>query len=203
MDAQNGWSDSPERSIGRAFDLAQRAYALDETLPDVHALLGALSLIDGDHDAAVAAAEKAVALNPNHATNNALLGMILHNAGRGEEAVLRLKIAMRLSPYYPDWFLSELAWSYLDSDQFEEAIGAFTEYVDREPEAFNRAGAHIGLVLALEHLGREEEARAEVAKALAVFPTTSLTDFVGSSLNKDETAVESAATTLRRLGVPD
>lgn len=170
MDAQNGWSVSPEQSIAQAFAFAQKASALDENSPDVHALMGALAMLGGDFEAAVAAGEKAVALNPNHATNTALLGMILQNGGRPEEAILRLKTAMRLSPYYPNWFLVELAWSYQQSGQNEEAVRAFRQYLARESGATNQARAYIGLALALSKLGREKEARREIAKAKEVFP---------------------------------
>ena len=40
FDAQNGWSDEPDLSFERAASLAEKARALDDELPDVHALQG-------------------------------------------------------------------------------------------------------------------------------------------------------------------
>jgi len=203
MDAQNGWSASAEQSIGRAFALAQTAHALDDSVPDIHALLGALSLITGDFDAAIAAAQRAVALNPNHATNTALLGMILHNAGQAEAAISHLKTAMRLSPHYPNWFLVELAWSYFEAKQYDQAVQAFTQYLEREAGANNKAVAHLGKALTLVHLARETQARAEIARALAVFPKISVRRYLAISRNKSKAGVQRAAAELRRLSLPE
>ena len=87
LDAQYEWSEYPDISFEHAAELAERARALDDELPDVYALQGGIHLYRGEHDAAVASGEKAVALSPSHATNSALLGLFLQNAGRPEEAV--------------------------------------------------------------------------------------------------------------------
>lgn len=203
MDAQNGWSESKEKSIEHSFNQAKKAYALNDSSPDVHALMGAIALIRRDYETAIAEAEKAVSLNTNHATNTALLGMILHNSARAEEAISRLKTAMRLSPYYPNWYLSNLAWAYMGAGQFELAINAFMRYKDREPEPTHKASAYIGMALALDNLGHEEEARSEVVKAAAVFPKISATHFIDGSLHIDQAALEASASTLRRLGLPE
>ncbi len=203
MDAQNGWSASAEQSIELAFALAQTAHALDDSVPDIHALLGALSLITGDFDAAEAAAERAVALNPNHATNTALLGMILHNAGKPEAAISHLKTAMRLSPHYPNWFLADLAWSYSEAKQYDQTVRAFSQYLKREAGANNKAVAHLGKALALVKLARETQAKAEIAAALAVFPKTSVRRYLAVSRKKNRAGVQKAADVLRRLGLPE
>ncbi len=203
MDAQFGWSDSEERSVERALAAAKKARSLDDSVPDVHALLGALALIMGDGDAAVAAGEKAVDLNPNHATNTALLGMILHNSGRPGKAVARLKAAMRLSPYYPNWFLAELAWSYLKSGEPKEAADAFKRYLERGSESDPRSRVRMGLALALDKLGHEKQARAVVAKALVDSPNLTTSFFVLASPEKNHAATQDRAATLRRLGLPN
>ncbi len=203
MDAQSGWSDSPTQSVQLAIENAQEAFALDPVLPDVHALLGAISMLNGDYEQAIAAGERAVALNPNHATNTAILALILNNAGRREEAIARFKSAMRLSPYYSDWFLSELAWAYEGAGQGEQAIAAFSEYIERKPEAVNVAHAHIGIALSLVSLGREDEARAEIVKALEEHPKLTASEFSRDSLTADRASLEQATATLRRLGLPE
>ena len=109
FDAFRGYGQEASKSIAIASSLAQKAIAIDSDFPDVHALQGAIYLLNGRHDEAIASARKAVEYNPNHATNTALLGMMLHNSGELDEAIATFKRAMRLSPYYPDWFLEELA----------------------------------------------------------------------------------------------
>jgi tetratricopeptide (TPR) repeat protein len=203
FDAFRGWSDDPERSIERTAHLVETARALDDALPDVYALEGVLHLIQGRHDAAVAAGEGAVARSPNHATNTALLGMILYNAGRPADAVRTFKRAMRLSPYYPAWFLEILGFSYLDVRQPGAALAAFGQYLERRPDSEHAAHAHVGRALAYQALDQEDAARAEVAKAIEADPKISLERFARLSLKKDRSGMTRGLAVLRRLGLPE
>ena len=65
LDAQHGWQDRTT-SFRRATVLAREALSLDDTLPDVHALVGAIHLYQGKYEEALSSAQKAVELNPNH-----------------------------------------------------------------------------------------------------------------------------------------
>jgi adenylate cyclase len=203
IDAQFGWSDQPELSFERAASIAEKALALDDELPDVYALQGAIHIYRGRYEAAVASGEKSVALNPNHANNTALLAMFLHNAGRLEESINKMKLAMRLSPYYPAWYLEELGFSYLDFGQPADALAALTKFLEREPVGKHAAHAHLGRALAYHALGRDDAARAAVAEAVDVDSTISVTTFGRKSLNKNVEDLEIGISVLRRLGLPD
>jgi adenylate cyclase len=202
-DAFQGWSEDRELSIERASFLAEKARALDDALPDVYALQGTIHLFNREYDEAIEAGEKAVTLNPNHANNTALLAMILQNVGRPQEAIRKFKTAMRLSPYYPAWFLEVLGHTYLDAEQPDEALVAFETFLDREPSATHAAHAHIGRAFAYHALDQDDEARAEVAKAIEADPGISLTRFGQLSLNKDKAGDETALAILRKLGLPE
>jgi tetratricopeptide (TPR) repeat protein len=52
-------------ALDRAFALARKAVELDHMLPEAHAVLGHVVGRRGGHDAAIAAFERAFALNPN------------------------------------------------------------------------------------------------------------------------------------------
>jgi len=203
FDAQHRWSENLELSFEHASFLAEKARALDDALPDVYALQGAIHLFKREYDEAIEAGEKAVAYNPNHATTTALLAMFLHNAGRPEEAIRTYKTAMRLSPYYPAWFLEDLGFTYLDAEQPDEALVALEKFLDRKPAATHVAHAHIGRALAYHVLGQVDEARAEVAKAVEADAGISLAQIAQNSLNKDRARVESALAILRGLGLPE
>jgi adenylate cyclase len=199
----HGWSENQELSLERASFLAEKARALDDALPDVYALQGTIHLLRREYDEAIEAGEKAVAYNPNHATNMAILAMILHNGGRPEEAIRTYKTAMRLSPYYPAWFLEDLGFTYLAAKRPDEALVAFEKFLDRKPAAIHAAHSHLGRALAHHALGQDDEARAEVAKAVEADAEISLTHFGQHSLSKDRAGVESGLATLRRLGLPE
>jgi adenylate cyclase len=203
LDAVHGWSENRERSFERASFLAEKARALDDALPDVYALQGAIHLFKREYDEAIAAGEKAVAYNPNHATNTALLAMTLHNAGRLQDAIRMYKTAMRLSPYYAAWFLEDLGFTYLDAERPDEALVAFEKFLDRKPSAEHAAHAHVGRALAYHALGQDDAARAEVVKAVETDAGISVTNFGQLSLNKNRAEGEGGLAILRRLGLPE
>ena len=203
QDAYHGWSENRGQSIERAATLAEKAQALDDTLPDVHALQGSILLAKKQYVAALTVAEKAVALNPNHSTNTAQLGMILLFAGQPEAAIAKLQTAMRLSPYYPAWFLEVLGFAYFGATQPDEALSAFGKFLEREPGAYHAAHAHVGRALAHHALDRENEARADVAKALTANPEITLKQFGQLLINRNQAEVDALSDTLRRLGMPD
>jgi adenylate cyclase len=202
-DAFHRWSENRELSLERASFLAEKARALDDALPDVYALQGAIHLLKREYDEAIEAGEKAVAYNPNHGTNTALLALILNSAGRPKEAIRKFKTAMRLSPYYPGWFLEVLGFAYLDAKQPGEALLAFEKLLDRKPSANHAAHSHLGRALAYHALGQDGEARGSVAKAVEADAGISLTHFRQLSLGKDGAGLESWLATLRRLGLPE
>jgi tetratricopeptide (TPR) repeat protein len=104
-----GRSKSNAVSIKQAIELAQRTVALDEAIPDAHALLGYIYVMQMQHEMAVTEGERAVSLGPSDAENHALLAHTLYFAGRFEDAIEHVKNAMRLSPYYPAWYQMFLA----------------------------------------------------------------------------------------------
>jgi len=116
-----GWSQDPQ-SLERAFELAQRAASLDDSLSEAHSLLGKVHLWKKRHELAIAELEKAIALNPNYADGLTGLGEVLYFAGRPEEAIALVKKAMRLNPRYPVWYLHNLGHAYFLAGRYEEAI---------------------------------------------------------------------------------
>jgi tetratricopeptide (TPR) repeat protein len=203
MDAQNSWSEDRQASIAKTAELAEKAHALDESAGDVYALKGAILLLHGQHDKAVASGEAAVALNPNQATTTALLGVFLSNAGRAEEAIHKFKRAMRLSPYYPSWFIENLGYAYLDAKQYDNAITAMDKYLERQPSREAAARAHIARALAFSSQGDDEKARAAIAQARASHPGIGRSYWRRGSLNINREATEQGLQRLGRLGLPE
>jgi adenylate cyclase len=203
VDAMHGWGGSRAQSIGRAAELAQAALAADDSLPDVYGLLGAIHLLNREYDEAIAVGTKAVALNPNHSNNVALLANTLRSAEQPQAAIRRFKEAMRLSPYYPDWYLEALGAAHLEAGEYEEAIAVLRKFLEREPSAVHAAHGLLAQAGAFDALGREQEARAAVAAALQFDPGLSVTSFAEMSFRKDKAAVDRAMAIMRRLGLPE
>jgi TolB-like protein/class 3 adenylate cyclase len=118
-DARHGWSESREESLQRAVELAKKALAIDESDPMIHALWGAIYLLQRRYDQAIAEGEKSVALGPNQADPHFQLAMSLYDTGRYKEALPLVRKAMRLHPYYPFWYLWLLGSVHLRMEEYE------------------------------------------------------------------------------------
>jgi tetratricopeptide (TPR) repeat protein len=92
------WSDDPE-ARQRAFEMAQHAVALDDSVGSAHSLLAYRHLYSGHDDEAIAEAEKGVVLNPSNAGGYHHLANVLLFAGQPREAIPLLKKAIRLDPH--------------------------------------------------------------------------------------------------------
>jgi adenylate cyclase len=166
-----GWSESPAKSFEKAEELARKAIALDDSLANAHALLGFLYQLKGQHEKAIAEGERAVELSPNSSVDIVLFANILMHASRPEEGVVLMERAIRLDPTPPNFYLSSLGMGYSMTGRHEEAIEALNKALLLNP---NHLWTHIVLAITYISLGREEEARAEVAEILRISPKFSL-----------------------------
>jgi len=115
------WS-ADTQNLERAFELAQRAVALDHSLPVAHSLMSSVYYLTQQYDQAIAEGERAIALDPNNADSYGVQAEALNVAGRPEEALRAVEQAMRLNPRYPFWYLFELGWAYRLTGRYTEAI---------------------------------------------------------------------------------
>ncbi len=164
-----GWSQSFE-SLEKAFELAQKATVLDDSLPEPHGILGMVCLWKKEHEHAIDHLQRAIALDPNCADALDQLAHVLAFAGRPDEAIGLSKKAMRLNPRYPPLYEWTLGHAYFLVGEYEQAIDALRRVVDRNP-AFHPA--YIYLALCLGQLGRVDEAQAEAAEFARVTPNMS------------------------------
>ena len=82
-------------------DEALLAVALDDKDAMAHAILAHIRMWGGEWEAAIAEARKGHELNPNSAFVISTLGCVLCFGGYHEEALERLRQAMRASPHDP------------------------------------------------------------------------------------------------------
>ena len=165
-----GWSDSREQSLGRAFEVAQKAVSLDDTGTYARAVLGEVYLWTRQSERAIAEIETSLALNPNDADSWALLADVLTFSGRAEEAIGHVEEAMRLNPRFPFIYEWRLGHAYFVVGRHEEAIAALLALRDRNPSFL---AAHLYLAASYAELGRGEEASAALAEASKLIPRLS------------------------------
>ena len=151
------WTENTERSLEIALEMARKAVTLRPDAYESHWVLGQAYKKLRDFDRARAEFERALELNPNDASLLAGMVEFLVHTGRAEEAIAQCKLAMRINPHYPDWYLWNLGWAQYFAGDYEEALSSLKR-MSNPPN-----GARRTLAAVLVRLGRVEEARAVIA----------------------------------------
>jgi adenylate cyclase len=198
VDILQGSTNTPDRSMEQAADLAGKALQLDGSQADAHALLGCVHLLKRDYDSAIAEGERAVSLNPNYADAHAWLAMILTSAGKPNEAIVMIKKAMRLNPRSPNWYFTTLGDAYVWAQRYNEALGEYSNAVQNSPGYLL---AYLGLTATYSLLGNEKEATETAAKVLSIDPKFSLDRYEKSLPNKEHADKERFIGALRKAGL--
>ncbi len=191
-----GWSKDPRESSRKAYELANKAVTLDDSLDGPHTVLGAVYIYMREYDKAIAEGEKAVELNPNGAQALAFLGWFLNNAGRPGEAITLLKKAMRLNPMPPAYYYYWLGTGYRLTNQYDGAIATFERGLRVQPEDML---CLCGLTAAYSQAGRQEDARKTAAEFIRLNPKFRVEAFV--KIYKDPAVAERFADALRQAGL--
>ena len=123
----------------------------------------------GDYEGALAEAEQALATAPNLATAHHMMGATLVHSGRPREGFAALERSIRLNPRAPRSAgrLSQMAMGLYLCHDYEAAIAAAKRAIRAYPEWPN---AYRWLAAALGQVGRIEEAKEALEKAIAVAP---------------------------------
>jgi adenylate cyclase len=193
---------NPQEALSRAWELAQKAVSIDNSLALPHVSLAYLyAVYKRDHEKAIAEAERAVALEPNSTQAYTQLATQLFFAGRSEESIPLFKKAIRLSPI-PSWVcLNNMAGAYRNIGKYDEAIAIWKGILQRWPDqVFSRILLAGTLVLA----GRQDEARSEAAEVLRQYPDFSLERFKKTFPWKNKDDIERLVIEpARKAGLPE
>ncbi len=161
------FSDS---DISAAVLLARQALETARDDPDtIWPAAWALFRFAGETAKVITALDRAVTLNPNAALAWACKGWVHARREEPEAAIEALGQALRLSPFDPLGYLfaAGLAEAHIAARRFEQAI----EWADRALHDQPRFMGSIRLkIVANAHLGRLDEARAELARYLPKDP---------------------------------
>lgn len=123
-----------EGIFNRAFNHALKAVALDDQLPLAQAMLGYIQMWRGKGGEALEAGRRAVTLDPNDADARVYLSLILHALGRAKEGLQYVRSAIRLNPHPSTFYLFALGVNYSGLGQYEEAVAAFIQGKELNPD---------------------------------------------------------------------
>jgi TolB-like protein/Tfp pilus assembly protein PilF len=184
-----------------AIELGNKAIALDDYNPSVHAHMVYLYIMTRNFDKAFEEAEKAVSISPNYAGGYFALGFAFVNTGQFQKAISALEKCLRLSPTpISSNVLVLLGNSYLNLGKYEEAIVTFKKALNIFGQ--DQLFVHIGLAQTYVLMDLEKEAQTEAAEIMRIDPDFSIVQFLKpwpmSREKKDQIAA-----ILRKTGLPE
>jgi tetratricopeptide (TPR) repeat protein len=144
--------------LAKGFASANRALALEPSLPLANRALGNLHLRARRHAEAISWSKRAVELNPGEAENHAWRANVLSYVGRSAEALEHLGIARRLDPLHPPLWDFYTGRALVHLGRYPEALAYFEVSARQTPFLNINWRRHLAATLA--HLGRLDEARA-------------------------------------------
>lgn len=157
--------DPRDETLERAFEHARAAVDLDPQHPLAYSVLGWVQAWRGQGEAAIAAGRRAVALDPNNADAYLFLAMTLAMSNRGAEALRYIETGMRLNPHPSAFYQFVLGFSYFVLEDYDDAIAAFRRGIEVTDVFISN---HVWLCVTYAELGREDEARIQREKVLAL-----------------------------------
>ncbi len=190
---------TPE-ALREARAAAERAVSLDGNFATAHAMLAAVLVPARETDAALAAIDKALALNPNDPVAVGTRGNVLSFLGRYEEAVQAWENNERLDPFVTPLTFALKAMPLVMLGEYERALGAARTCADRAPRL---QPCYTYLAVAANELGREEEAREAMRTLLELNPSMTISNHPGLHSFKDPAERDRAAELMRRAGMPE
>ena len=158
-------------TVALAEPLARRAISLDAGDAEARATLGLMFVLKGECEAALVEAERALVMTPNLARAHGTKGVALILSGKPKAGVDSLLTAIRLDPFDPlvPLRLSQVALGLYFAGDYEAASDAGKRVTQSYPDFPASYRYHAA---ALGQLGRGEEAKEALAKALAAAPSS-------------------------------
>ncbi|MGB5638788.1 MAG: winged helix-turn-helix domain-containing protein [Sedimenticolaceae bacterium] len=171
--AVNGWGGSLKQSLAEAETLVNEAMRLDDTLPQVHFVMGQVNMYRRDYTAALDDVARAIELTPSYADAYALLAWILHFAGRPEDGLGAIDQAIDLNPRVPAVYHLVQGALWYELKEYDKAVRTLELAVGSNP---SYQLAHVFLAASYAAAGNLDDANWQVTEALNLNPDFSLSD---------------------------
>ena len=184
-------------SLEHALELGRRALALDEQESQGHLALGIAHEFSWQHEPAAHHFERGLALNPNDDLLAVEYARFLQYTERELEGIDWVRKAMRLNPFYPDWYWNIMGRCRHVAERYPEAIDAF-ERIEIPPFWVNAY-----LAACYQQLGRTDKAKLHRDRTLEKRPGLRMSEYSRIFPYKSADVRERFLESLRGAGLPD
>lgn len=166
------WNIDVSIDVSEIVPLAERAISLDPTEPKGHCALAITQFIQRRYEQAEFSFQSALRANPNDDLVLTEYGRFLMYLDRSEEGLRRIREAMRINPFHPQWLYSIQGRCLHTLKRYEEAISAF-ERVSNPPFYI-----HAYLAACYAQVGEENARRASKVQLYEAKPDFELNAFL-------------------------
>jgi len=198
MNVWFGPSATRKQSLKKAFELAEKCKALDDTHGGCYGALSHAYLMKRDYDKAISEGKRSVELNPNTSKYAVNYGWALRSVGRYEDALLEYERALRLNPLDKARPLEHICTTYNMMRRHEEAIETCKKVIELAPRSLP---SYINLAVAYIELDQMDEAREAADKVLKINPNLSLVSLEKSLPYKNKADRDLIVNGLRKAGL--
>jgi TolB-like protein len=187
----------PEAALPKARAAAERAIELDSMNADAHALLGLILGHQGDAKRSAAEFETALDLNPGSAEIMGMYSVWAAAFGAPERGAELADRAIRLNPRYAVGLTGPFSYTFIMAGRYEDALHVLEAHASENYTIYS----WVFRPLCYSLLGRQEEAKSWVAKALEQYPDLTIEGYLGTpAWNDAERAFFAPA--MRTAGFP-
>lgn len=160
----SNWVEAPEDTLKHCFQCSQKAVECDDADSIGRYVLAWSYGLCRQFDMVLVHIDKALALNPNDYHSHCAKGYFLSLSGEFTEGISCANLGMRLNPFSPDACLLSVGIAEFGAKRYKSAIRAFGEGT-----SYNPLWRVAYLAACFAHLGREEQARANVRELVRTF----------------------------------
>jgi adenylate cyclase len=200
--ALDGWTQTPEISLAKAFAAARRAVEIDDKDAFAHMVLGRVYTQRRAFHDAIAELERALEFNPNSAMAYYFLGFTLVWTEKHKDAIPHLEQAIRQSPNDPLlWAMEMIMGRAMHLAHRDEDAVAWGRKSCRHPNA--PFWVEVFLAAPLTTLDRIDEARSVLAVARGKFPNLTVRIIRERITYMQGEAADDFLKLLRKAGLPE
>jgi adenylate cyclase len=189
------WYFDIEAGVDDAVALAQAALKVDRRDAKAHCALGVGHMLSREFSRSRYHFEAGLAANPNDDQLLIEYGRFLMYVDRGEEGLMRIREAMRLNPFHPNWYWNMMGRCLHTLGRYDEAVDAFERIV--EPPFY----IHAYLAACYARLGNGSAADAARQRLLRARPDFDLERFTQVLPYQNEATRQSYLDSLRDAGL--
>jgi len=191
----HNYDETPSDILAHSLEMASSAVQMDNDDSRIHWILGMIKGASGDFKGEEQHYQRAMELNPNDANVIASSGAHCAFLGRSDEGIDRIRRAMRLNPYHPEWYWIDLGIVFYMARRYEDAIEAYCHRTKPGHWVLSRLAA------CYAQMGRMEEAAAVAAQVLRIKPDFSVAKLRRAGWGTAES--EHIKDGMRKAGLPE